>query len=335
MKIYRSIEFSKLIFLLKEEGQFVWDQYQAEREAINDQQLHRNWWMNSSFDTKRRDIISSIINESTEGFFKKSLEFNAMSGGRFNPERSFGVLYAATNPVVSALEVLYHKYMDLAPIHASLYSKKSQISSGLNMSLPDELEVTIISFEIQIENYDKLLTVNENDRDLKSICSKIGFERYTQSSFNREFIFGNDYEISRHLGTYIHSQNEIGFTSPSARISFEVQDELNLRNIILFESKKADFNPKLTGNFIEYRCSVNMTQLDREGFDVTVEAIASKSYKTTFKLQKKPPNKGPHKQVISYLPNIRTEKNRSRDVHIQKYFIPPPTQENSDGDEEN
>ncbi|OFZ29845.1 MAG: hypothetical protein A2622_11585 [Bdellovibrionales bacterium RIFCSPHIGHO2_01_FULL_40_29] len=300
MKIYRSIEFSKLIFLLKEEGQFVWDEYQAEREKINDEKLHHNWWMNSNFDKKRREIIASIIKESSDSFFKKSLEFNAMSGGRFNPERSFGVLYAANNPVISALEVLYHKYIDLAPVYAAIQSKQSQFSSGLDMSLPKNLEVFIVTFEIEIENSDKLLKINESDAELRNICNKIGFQRYTITNFNREFIFGNDYEISRHLGTYVHSQNKIGFTVPSARVKFEIQDDLSLRNLILLEAKRDATNPKLTGKFVEYRASIDMTQTDHYGLDVAVQAYGETVHKTMFKLQKIPPKKAPHPQIISY-----------------------------------
>lgn len=330
MKIYRSIEFSKLVFLLNEERQFLWEEHQVTRDQVASGHMHHNWWMNGQFERERREMVSAVIRESSQSFFGKSLEFNAMSGGRFNPERSFGVLYSANHPTISALEVLYHKFIDLYPVYSGIQAKKSQITSGLDMKIPNELEVLIVAFEIKIENSNKLLSVNDNADDLKAVCDLIGFKRYTSKNFDREFIFGNDYEISRHVGTYVHSIGKDGFLVPSARVDFGIQDDLELRNIILFEGKADNFSPALTGNFVEYRCSVDLRKVGTDGMDVTVEALSKKTTKTVFKLQPNPPKKGIHEQIRNYLPEVSIENSRPRSVHIQKYFVPDAKSENAD-----
>jgi hypothetical protein len=333
MKFYRSIEFSKLLFLLNEERQFLWEAHQISRDKLTSGNLHHNWWMNDKFSKERREIVSAVINEPNDSFFRKSLEFNAMSGGRFNPERSFGVLYTANHPAIAALEVLYHKFIDLHPVYSGIQAKKAQITSGLDMKIPDELEVLIIAFEIQIENSEKLHKINDNPKDLKKVCDQIGFGRYTTRNFDREFIFGNDYEISRHLGTYIHSLDKYGFTVPSARIHFEDQDDLELRNAIFFEGKTQKLNPTLTGNFVEYKCRVDLKNSDSHGLDVTINVNGKKSHQTTFKLQHMPPKraKSDHPQVRSYLPEVSIDNARPRSVLIQKYFVPKPNP--TDGEE--
>lgn len=323
MKLYRSIEFSKLIFLLSEEYQFLWEEYQNRRDELSvNGRLHRNWWMNKEFEKERREMVSAVIRLAHEAFFKKSMEFNAMSGGRFNPEKSFGVLYSANNPTVAALEVLYHKFIDLLPAYSGMQSSKDTIQSALDIDIPDELEVMIVAFELEIEGSGSLLRVNDRHEELRQICQSIGFKRYTEVTFDREFIFGNDYEISRHLGTYIHSKDQDGFFVPSARISFDTQDELELRNAIIFEHKIEKLSPKLTGCFQELRCSVDLTRSDFDGMDVIVSAQGQSSRKVVFKLQPMPPKKGAHPQIIQYLPNTLVNKGRSRLVHIQKYFVP-------------
>lgn len=330
MKIYRSIEFSKLIFLLDEDRQFLWDDYQAERDQQTDSTLHFNWWMNSAFEKKRRELIAYIILNSQESFFSKSLEFNAMSGGRFNPDRSFGVLYCATNPVAASLEVLYHKFIDLLPVHKGFRRNQDKIHSGLNMKIPKELEVLIISFEIELESGTGIVQINDSESNLKDVCSKIGFNRYTSQNFCREFIFGNDYEISRHLGTYVHSKNHHGFFVPSARLGFEIQDNLKMRNVVLFEKHLEKFKPTFTGNFVEHRCRVDLDGYDILGPDVTIEATGANTKKSSFKLQPIPPKKGEHTQIISYKPNISASHSRPRTVHVQKYFVPTSKAETND-----
>lgn len=267
-------------------------------------------------------MVSAVIRESEKSFIKKSLEFNAMSGGRFIPERSFGVLYCANHPAIAALEVLYHKFIDLYPLYSGIQAKKSQITSGLDMKIPDQLEVLIVAFEIEIENSDKLVRINDDDAGLRKVCNQIGFQRYTSKNFDREFIFGNDYEISRHVGTYVHSIDKDGLLVPSARIDFGVQDSIKARNAILFEGRTENFKPKLTGKFVEYRCAVDLLRIGSDGMDVSIEALGAKSFKTSFKLQPIPPKKGDHPQIRSYMPNVSISNSRSRLVHIQKYFLP-------------
>ena len=330
MILYRSIEFSKLVFLLSEERQFLWEENQFSRDSLTIAKGHHNWWMNAKFEKERREMVSAVIRESERAFFGKSLEFNAMSGGRFNPERSFGVLYCANHPVITALEVLYHKFIDLYPLYSGIQAKKSQITSGLDMKIPDELEVLIVAFQIKIKNSDKLIAINDTETNLKRVCDQIGFKRYTQRNFDREFIFGNDYEISRHVGTYVHSMDHDGFLVPSARIDFNSQDELKAKNAILFEGKTENFKPHLTGKFVEYRCIVDLSKIGPDGMDVTIEAQGANSFKTAFKLQPNPPKKGEHPQIRSYMPNVSINNSRSRLVHIQKYFLPKSTPDQVD-----
>lgn len=323
MKIYRSIEFSKLIFLVGEEYQFLWEEFQNKRDEMTGaHRLHRNWWMNDVFADERRQIISAVIRDSHKAFFSKSMELNAMSGGRFNPERSFGVLYSANNSFVSALEVLYHKFIDLLPVYNDMQSNRDQIHSALDVEIPEHLNILVVSFEFTIDSNVNLLSLNEDHSTLKEICEKVGFRRYTRKNFDRDFIFGNDYEISRHLGSYIHSGDHDGFTVPSARISFDVQDELSLRNTILFEHKHDACKPLLSGNFQEFNCAIDLTRSDGDGMDVIVKGTGSSDRQVSFKLQPTPTSKkDSHPQVRIYMPDSSEKGSHARIVQLQKYFV--------------
>lgn len=43
MILYRSIEFSKLVFLLSEERQFLWEEHQFTRDGWTTSKGHHNW----------------------------------------------------------------------------------------------------------------------------------------------------------------------------------------------------------------------------------------------------------------------------------------------------
>lgn len=328
MKIYRSIEFSKLLFLLKEDYQFFWDELQSKRDQENDARLHRNWWMNDASIKDRREVISSIIQQNHQGFFENSFEFNAMAGGRFNPEGSFGLLYCSNTPVVSALEVLFHNFADLSPIHGNIQRNEFKLSSAFDMTLPNELSVLIIAFEIEIDDISALEKINDSQQGLGDACGVIGFSRYTNAGFDRDFIFGNDYEISRHLGSYLYSKQTPGFLCPSARIEFEIQDELGVRNCILVDKHKERFNPRLTGNFLEFRATVDMRRDDHKGHDVIIHAYGKSEVSSTFKLQKTPPNKRTaHPQIKTYYPITNASTRKPRSVQVQRFFSIPEKEE--------
>jgi hypothetical protein len=321
MKIYRAIEFSKLIWMISDDASLAWNE--AYLLHNNGEAQGYNWWMNDDLKPARHNIISDVIYNGQDKFFDKSLEFNAMQGGRFNPSRSFGVLYTSSNPLMACLEVLYHQFTSAYPLYKRMDRSSNQFTSSFNVQVPQYLKVLIAVFEIDIEDGFCSKEICTDLETLKDECRKLGFERYIGDKFSRDFIFGNDYEISRILGCYLHTNDDPSYQVPSARIDFDVQDELKIRNYLVPE-KRYDANKiDLTGRFIEYKANINLEPNDNKNHDVTLEVLGKTNRILNFDLQPIPHKNKPREQFIRYEPNLNDGNDRKRyfrSVEVQRFI---------------
>ncbi len=321
MNLYRAIEFSKLAFMLNEESREIWNSAAIEFKN-NNMGKKVNWWCDPKKAKQRRAISAWICKESAELFFDKSLEFNAMRGGRFNPARSFGILYTATCPTVAALEVLYHQFEQAFPLYKNMSKSGETLTSNFNSPIPDKQELIIVAFEIDYKGNSKQ-KVFDDLKDAKNLSEKVGFSRYVSSNFNREFVFGNDYEISRIIGCHMHTQEKSAFKVPSARIDFVLQDKLKKRNVLIPEKEIDAKIASLSGKWIEYKFEVDMNKDDSGSHAVTCFVNGKPEGKHEFLLDPVPPKKGPHLQIHEYLPNssgsLAERKMFARYVATQKF----------------
>lgn len=314
MKAYRSIEFSKLIWMLDDNLSQIWHQ----NNILNDQNNGpSNWWLNNDYIEARRYIGSEICLNNSEKFLENSLDFNAMQGGRFNPSRSFGVLYTSSHPLLSALEVLYHLYINAFPLYKRLDKNSREFTSSFNINIPDKLKVLIIAFELEIDDTLCQEEVCGDCPTLDTLCSSIGFHRYIAENFSRDFIFGNDYEISRLIGTYLYTKDNSSFKVPSARIDFEIQDELQVRNYIIPEKESVNEKVQLTGKFIEYFTTLDLIKDENQYHKIYITPNGNDI--SSFELFLQPLPKSDPTQIKIFRPNIGDNKEHFRKVEIQKY----------------
>jgi hypothetical protein len=282
-----------------------------------------NWWLNNDLKSARHNIISDVIYNGQDKFFDKSLEFNAMQGGRFNPSRSFGVLYTSSNPLMACLEVLYHQFTSAYPLFKRMDKSSSQFTSSFNVRVPQHLKVLVVVFEIEVADDFCSREICSDLNSLKEDCSKLGFERYIGDKFSRDFIFGNDYEISRILGCYLHTHDDPSYKVPSARVDFEIQDQLNIRNYLIPERRYDPNKIDLTGRFIEYKTNINLEANGEHVHNVEVEVLGATNRVLNFNLQTIPYKNKPREQFIRYEPNLNDGNDRKRyfrGVEIQRFI---------------
>jgi hypothetical protein len=307
--------------MLNETGREIWNKAAHEFQK-NNEEKKVNWWCDESKSKQRRQISGLICKDSHNVFFDKSLEFNAMRGGRFNPARSFGVLYTATCPAIASLEVLYHQFEQAFPLYKNMSKSGEKITSNFNSSIPDRQELVIVAFEIEYSRSPKL-KIYSDLKSAKELTEKVGFSRYAGTSFSREFLFGNDYEISRIVGCHLHTYEKSAFKVPSARIDFETQDDLEKRNVLIPEKEIDEKIVSLTGSWIEFKYEVDMNKNEMGNHDVVCLVNGKKTNTHEFHLDPMPPKKGPHKQIHEFLPtsnaSLAERKMFARYVSTQKF----------------
>lgn len=321
MKVYRAIEFSKLLFMISDDATLRWNTARLNHSSSAD--IGSNWWMHNSFRPFKHEMISDVVHYGQDKFFDKSLEFNAMQGGRFNPSRSFGVLYTSSNPFMAALEVLYHQFISAYPLYKRMNSSSDQFTSSFNVPVPQHLRILIVVFEIDIADEYCNREVCCDLGNLKDDCKSLGFERYIGDKFTRDFIFGNDYEISRILGCYLHTNADPSYKVPSARVDFEIQDILDIRNYLIPEKRYDPDKIDLTGRYLEYNAEINLDIENEKGHDVKVDIIGKSTKTVNFKLQPIPHKNKPREQFIRYEPNLNDgndKKRFHRAVEVQRFF---------------
>lgn len=319
MIFYRAIEFSKLQYLLKKEAQLVW--------LMNDLKYRSppkvNWWMEDNDTTvaTRRELISSIVSSSKEEFFEFSAEYNSINGGRFNPQQSFGALYASNHPLVAALEVLYHQFESAYSGYKQTNKNKTSHTTNFNRAVPNKVEVKIVVFEFETKKIKKFYKLNEDHEKLQSDCGNHGFKRYVNNKFDRDFIFGNDYLISQILGCSIHSMaGYSGIEVPSARIDFEIQDNKKerIRNYVIPEKDIFEFDFDFTGRFNDFHLEIDCQENQSKRHDVLLR-LDGDDY--IFELQTFPDRKKDLENQIKSFVHVTTNvgEKKLREVVTQKY----------------
>lgn len=319
MKFYRALEFNKLQFLLNEDQYMYWIQKDLE---FNDETL-MNWWLANGKEVAldRKKVISTIAKNPNEVFFQKSAEFNSVFGGRFNPTKSFGGIYCSNSPFMGALEVLYHYIKGSHETLKPISKNKSSVQTIMNNRFKNKLEVIVVAFEFECSSGCKFEMINEDVPSLKKLCQSIGFERYFANNFDRNFIFGNDYEISRHIGCYLHTKNSSGFSVPSARIDFDIQDELKKRNFFIPEKEIQNLELSLTGHFKEFKFSFTLEPNDDWLYDICLYKDCGVEVAQEFHLQPTPTkSRDPFQQIISYEHNVNIDVRNLREVHTQQFL---------------
>jgi len=319
VKFFRALEFNKLQFLLNEDQYIYWIQKDLE---FDDDTL-MNWWLadGTKTVTDRKKIISTIAKNPNEKFFNKSAEFNSVYGGRFNPAKSFGGIYCSNSAFLGALEVLYHYISNSLNTLRPISSNKSNVQTIMNNRFKNRLEVIIVSFEFECNEACNFEPLNENVHSLKDLCRSIGFERYITENFDRNFLFGNDYEISRHIGCHLHTQKTNGFSVPSARVDFDCQDLLRKRNFFIPEKEIPNLNLNLTGNFKEFKFSFSPEVNPDSLYDICLYKSCGKEPLQEFHLQPVPKKtKDPFDQIISYEHKTDIDVRNLREVHTQQFL---------------
>lgn len=321
MKVYRAIEFSKLIWMISDDAALQWNI--AHRNHESSTSTGSNWWMNPTYKPYKHEMVSDVVHFGQDKFFDKSLEFNAMQGGRFNPSRSFGVLYTSSDPLMAALEVLYHQFISAYPLYKRMNSNSNQFTSSFNIKVPQHLRILIVVFEIDIAVEFCTREVCCDLEDLKEDCKSLGFGRYVGDTFSRDFIFGNDYEISRILGSFLHTHDDPSYKVPSARVDFDTQDYLDIRNYLIPERRYDSTKIDLTGRYLEYNASINLDLENESGHDVEIDVIGKTTKSLKFQLQPIPQKNRSRNQHIRYEPNLNDGNDKRRFhrlVEIQRFF---------------
>jgi hypothetical protein len=320
MKLYRAIEFSKIQYLLDTKAHLFW--IEKELGFVSDKKV--NWWMEDDPKTvkDRYALISSVMKNSKDKFFEISAEFNSINGGRFNPRQSFGALYSSNHQLVAALEVLYHQFESIYGDFRSSSKNKARIHTNFNRPINDKVEVKIVVFEFNVQNENaNFYRLNSNQDDLEKDCSDHGFDRYLTTTFDRDFIFGNDYFISQVLGCSIHSKNSYhGISVPSARIDFSMQDDFSppIRNIVIPERAIEECDFKFTKRFQEFHFEVECDQNANGRHNVL---LILKGTRYIFEIQTFPERKTDKERQIKCFEHITENigERKLREVVTQKF----------------
>lgn len=288
MKLYRAIEFSKLAFMLSPYGREEWNQ--CNEEFISRKLEGKNWWLHSYFESRIKDLIADVVANGHKNFFQKSLTYNSISGGRFNPSNSFGILYTSTNPAVAILEVLFHIFDSKKKFLKSANTNKAVYSDLFNEDHPSIAKhlIIVFGFEVQGENPGDF----RDDKSISGLCERIGFDRYTaDASFDGDFIFGNSYEISRLVGTFLNTREDFNcYRFRSARIIDE-EHYRDFYNLIVPEKFIEDLNPRLSGQYFISETGINIA--DHEGHhEISIRVKGQEDKDFLLKLEKAPDKRG-------------------------------------------
>lgn len=314
MKLYRSIEFSRLTFLIDEHHNELWSEL---AEKASKKTNYSNWWLQKKNNLPRHQMVKNIVSDS-DAFFDKSADFNSKVGGRFNPAKSFGAIYTSACPTLSMLEVLYHVFDSSLDLYKSLKRSSDKLTTTFNVPVPETIEVLIVALELEI-NEPNIVNLCKDMAFFKRLCKQLGFYRYMDDNFNEDFIFGNNYEITNIIGCHYHKQRNTAVRSPSARVDIRHQKN-GQYNLILPERLAKTNKPMLTGNFREYICSMDMNEVGGK-HAISVQATGKISETDTVYLQSKPSKRNGRIVQFSQIDDTGESKQKfSRDVHLQRFL---------------
>lgn len=322
MKLYRAVEFSKLTFMLSAYGSMEWNK--AIEDFKNNESSNANWWFEDRLKSKIEYLIADVIANGKESFFRSSMTFNSTVGGRYNPPNSFGIMYTASNPVLAALEVLYHIYDNSKKLLSHTAKTSYEFERRYNSSSPLVAKDFIVVFSINVGN-DLPIEDYTDAKKLKETCARIGFHRYTDhEDYDENFIFGNNYEISRILGCYLNSSaDRTAFKFKSARIQ-NSESTLNHYNVIFPETFIKDDDLNLTNEYylIDTDTSVHAFQ---NLHDVSIRINGETTTHAKLKLEKHFDEKfiSDRNRVAIYRPNIPEDLHpdlNARKVVFQRFL---------------
>ena len=285
MKLYRSIEFSRLAFLIDDDHSEAWRNLE---EKAHNSLAYSNWWLQEKNEKKRHQMVKNIVSDSPQ-FFDKSADFNSKIGGRFNPPKSYGAIYTSSSPTLSMLEVLYHVFDSSLGLYKNLKKSSDKLTSTFNVPVPEKIEVLVVALELEVPEPENIVSLCEDAGYFKSLCEELGFYRYMGKNFNEDFIFGNDYEITNIIGCHFHRQKHTALRSPSARVQLGKHGKERY-NLILPENLSDYLRPQLTGNFIEYLCSMEMNE-HQDKHVISIKAAGRTEAEETIYLQSRPTRK--------------------------------------------
>lgn len=319
MILYRAIEFSRLAFLIDDEHQVVWkdhkDSYSSEDAEF------KNWWLLDTSFSDRSQMVKNLITRN-DLFFEKSLDFNSKQGGRFNPEKSFGAIYASSCPTTASLEVLYHIFESSFGLYKSLKKSSDKLTTSFNIPVPNHLEVLIVVLEFEVKNINDAESVNicDNRETFIDLCQDLGFYRYIDSDFDEDFIFGNNYEITNIMGCNIHKEKESVILAPSARLDLELQKESGTNNYVIPEKIQKKLSPRLTGRYREYLYKLGMIE-DEGRHPISVAVKGSTSSKSSFFIQSTPNRKNGRIKEFSQVDDASSDRRKySREIRLQRFI---------------
>ena len=314
MKLYRSIEFSRLTFLIGDDHNAAWKSLE---EKAYSNASYSNWWLKDKNELKRHQMIKNIVSDSDE-FFEKSADFNSKVGGRFNPSKSYGAIYTSSSPTLSMLEVLYHVFDSSLGLYKNLKRSSDKLTSTFNVPVPEKIQVLIVALELEVQEPEKIVNLCKDTSYFKKLCRELGFYRYMGNNFNEDFIFGNDYEITNIMGCHFHRQKNTALQSPSARVELEQQRNGRF-NLILPENLSENLQPQLTGNFREYLCSMDMNESYGK-HAISIKALGKTQTEETVYLQNKPTRKNGRIVEFSQIDDSGENKKKfSREVQLQRF----------------
>ncbi|EOE2083664.1 RES domain-containing protein [Vibrio cholerae] len=314
MKLYRSIEFSRLIFLIDENHKNFWEDL---NQKASKSLKYSNWWLEDNKSVERHQIIKNVVSNCPQ-FLKKSADFNSKVGGRFNPSKSFGAIYTSSCPTLSMLEVLYHVFDSSLGLYKSLKKSSDKLTSSFNVPVPEQIKVMITAMELEVSDDIEINKLCENRNKLKDLCGNLGFYRYIDEGFDENFLFGNDYEVTHIIGCYFHNNNCVPLGVPSARVDMNHRNN-DRYNVIIPENRIEMLHPKLTGRFREYICTMDMNEVD-EKYKIEVTSIGEKTMSETVFLQNKPSRRNNRIIEFSQVDDAGENRKRySREVHLQRF----------------
>lgn len=308
--------------MLSAYGSMEWNK--AVEEFKNNDTRNANWWFEESLKSKIEFLIADVIANGKEQFFRSSMTFNSTVGGRYNPPNSFGIMYTATNPVLAALEVLYHIYDNSKKLLSHTAKNSFDFERRYNSTSPLMAKDFIVVFTINVGG-DIPLEDYTNPERLKETCGRIGFNRYTEhEDYDENFIFGNNYEISRILGCYLNSSDvRTAFKFKSARIH-NTNSTLNYYNVIFPETFIKDDDLNLTNEYfvIDADTSVHAVQ---NLHDVRLRINGDSTFHAKLKLEKHFDEKyiSDRSRVAIYRPNIPEDLHpdiNARKVVFQRFL---------------
>jgi hypothetical protein len=269
MILFRAIEFSKLSFMLSESGREIWES--TIHDFKESQSRNSNWWFDTSFQDKIQYIIADIIQNGEAEFFQNSLTYNSTVGGRYNPSNSFGILYASSNPLLSSLEVLYHIFDNKRKFLNNVAKNSEEYPHNFDSESPTHIKKLIVVFSIEFDESGSNLRDCTDSGELKSLLERVGFARYTgNDSYDDDFIFGNNYEVSRILGCHLNTLDDSkAIKFKSARIVNSLGPS-SFFNVVFPETFVKQGDLKLTQNYFLCDAAVSIHE-DAGAHDVLIK----------------------------------------------------------------